>query len=220
MSLSISVIGVDRIAPVIRRSAWFWTLSRACWLVFAVVDHAVEPYSRWGLACFPGDTSKFVKNSRQPASGFCFCLGNMRFPGLPVVKCNTKVCCFLILLQRSPTKSDGANFLLWGQGEQGGGRLVLVDYNTPFLSPAVELVSCQLHPVCGCSCVFFLHHITKISAYNAVLMPLGSSDTRSWMESRKFALIACNMCATWYSACLVNSKSKQNAKCICSENFT
>ena len=43
------MIGVDRIAPVIRRSAWFWTLSRACWLFFAVVDHAVEPYSRWGL---------------------------------------------------------------------------------------------------------------------------------------------------------------------------
>ena len=47
--LSISVIGVDRIALVIKRSAWFWRLSRACWLVFAVVDHAVEPYSRWGL---------------------------------------------------------------------------------------------------------------------------------------------------------------------------
>ena len=27
----------------------FWTLSNACWLVFAVVDHAEEPYSRWGL---------------------------------------------------------------------------------------------------------------------------------------------------------------------------
>ena len=49
VSLSISEIGVDRIAPVIRRSAWFWTLSRACWLAFAVVDHAMEPYSRSGL---------------------------------------------------------------------------------------------------------------------------------------------------------------------------
>ena len=49
MSLSISVIGVGHIAPVISRSAWFWTLSRACWVVFAVADHAVEPYSRWGL---------------------------------------------------------------------------------------------------------------------------------------------------------------------------
>ena len=43
------MIGVDCIAPVIRRITWFWTLSRACWLVFAVLDHAVEPYSRWGL---------------------------------------------------------------------------------------------------------------------------------------------------------------------------
>ena len=48
-SLTISVIGVDRTVPVIRRSAWFWTLSRACWLAFAVVDHAVELYSIWGL---------------------------------------------------------------------------------------------------------------------------------------------------------------------------
>ena len=27
-------------------SGWFWTLSRTCWLVFAVVDQAVEPYLR------------------------------------------------------------------------------------------------------------------------------------------------------------------------------
>ena len=163
MSLSIPVIEVDRITPVIRRSAWFWTLSWACWLVFAVVDHAVEPYSRsdcslvhyfrYFLACSSGGTSKFKKNS-QPASGFCFYLGNVLFPGLPLVKCDTKVCCFLILFQWGRTKSDGAGFLLFGQGEQGGERLVLVECNTPFLSPAVELVSRQLHPVCGCSRVF------------------------------------------------------------------
>ena len=39
---SINVMGVDFIAPVMMRSAWFWILSRDCWLVFAVVDHAVE----------------------------------------------------------------------------------------------------------------------------------------------------------------------------------
>ena len=49
VSLSISVIDVDHITPVIRQSAWFWTLSRTCWLVFAVADHAVGPYSNWGL---------------------------------------------------------------------------------------------------------------------------------------------------------------------------
>ena len=44
-----NVMGVDFIAPVMMRSAWFWILSRDCWLVFAVVDHAVELYSRTGL---------------------------------------------------------------------------------------------------------------------------------------------------------------------------
>ena len=44
-----NVIGVDFIAPVMMRSAWFVILSRDCWLVFAVVDHAVELYSRTGL---------------------------------------------------------------------------------------------------------------------------------------------------------------------------
>ena len=102
------------------------------------------------LTCSPGGTSKFVKNS-QSASGFCFCL---------LSKCDTKVCCFFILLQWGPTKSDGARFLFWGQDEQGGGRLLLVDCNAPFLSPVVELVSHHLHTVCGCSCIFFLapHH--------------------------------------------------------------
>ena len=46
VSFSISVIGVDRNSPMIRRSAKFWTLSRACWLVFVVTDRAVEPCSR------------------------------------------------------------------------------------------------------------------------------------------------------------------------------
>ena len=110
---------------------------------------------KYFLACSPSGTRKFAKNSHL-ASGFSFCLGNVLFPGLPLVKCDTKVCCFFILLQRGPTKSDGAGFLLWGQGEQGGGRFVLVDCNPPFLCPAVELVSRQLHPVCGCSCIFFL----------------------------------------------------------------
>ena len=40
-----NVMGVDFIAPVMMRSAWFCILSRDCWLVFAVVDHAVELYS-------------------------------------------------------------------------------------------------------------------------------------------------------------------------------
>ena len=44
-----NVMGVDFIAPVMMRSAWFWILSRDGWLVFAVVDHAVELYSRTGL---------------------------------------------------------------------------------------------------------------------------------------------------------------------------
>ena len=33
------------------------------------------------LACSPGGTSKFAKNS-QATSGFCFCLGNVLFPDL------------------------------------------------------------------------------------------------------------------------------------------
>jgi len=44
-----NVMGVDFIAPVMMRSACIWILSRGCWLVFAVVDHAVELYSRTGL---------------------------------------------------------------------------------------------------------------------------------------------------------------------------
>ena len=46
---SMNVMGVDFIAPVMMRSAWFWILSRDFWLVFAVVDHAVELYYRTGL---------------------------------------------------------------------------------------------------------------------------------------------------------------------------
>ena len=45
---SIALIGVDLMEPVVILRAWFWTLSSTCWLVFAVVDLAVEPYSRWG----------------------------------------------------------------------------------------------------------------------------------------------------------------------------
>jgi len=45
-------MGVDFIAPVMMRSAWFWILSRDCWLVFAVVDHAVDLYDRLVLHCF------------------------------------------------------------------------------------------------------------------------------------------------------------------------
>ena len=44
-----NVMGVDFIAPVMMRGAWFWILSRNCWLVFAVVDHAFELYSMTGL---------------------------------------------------------------------------------------------------------------------------------------------------------------------------
>ena len=49
VSLSISVIGVECITPVIIHRAWFCTLSSSCSFVIAVVDHVVEPYSRWGL---------------------------------------------------------------------------------------------------------------------------------------------------------------------------
>ena len=35
-----NVMGVDFIAPVMMRSAWFCILSRDCWLVFAFVDPA------------------------------------------------------------------------------------------------------------------------------------------------------------------------------------
>ena len=165
VSLSISVIGVDRTAPAIRRSARPRTLPRACRLVFAVVDHFVEPHSRRGLTA-PWHTvlstvsltpqavpASFAKNSHL-ASGFSFCSGNVLPQGPPLVKCDTKVCCFFILLQRGPTKSDGAGFLLWGRGEQGGGRFVPVDCNTPFLCPAVEPASRQPHPARGCSCTF------------------------------------------------------------------
>ena len=48
---------------------------------------------KYFLACSPSGIRKFAKNS-HPASGFCFCLGSVLFPGLPLVKCDTKVCCF------------------------------------------------------------------------------------------------------------------------------
>ena len=68
---------------------------------------------KYFLACSPSGTRKLAKNS-QPVSGFSFCLGNMLCPGLPLVKCDSKVCYFFILLQWGPIKSDGASFLLWG----------------------------------------------------------------------------------------------------------
>ena len=46
---SMNVMGVDFIAPVMMRSAWFWIVSRDCWLVFVFVYHAVELYPRTGL---------------------------------------------------------------------------------------------------------------------------------------------------------------------------
>ena len=136
------------------------------------------------LACSPGGTSKFAKNS-QPVSGFCFCLVNVLLPGLPLIKCDTKVCCFFIRLQRGPTNSDGASFLLWGQGEQSGGRLVLVDCNAPF---TVQLLSLS-----AANCILYvavvayssLHHITKSSACNTALTPFGSSETRPLMNSSR-----------------------------------
>ena len=113
VTLSISVMGVDCITPVFRGNAWFWTLSRACWMVFAVVDHALSYTGNW-VWLFPGKlfsvfscllprcTNKFAKNG-QPASGFCFGLGSVWLPGLPLVKCDTKICCFFILLQQGFT---------------------------------------------------------------------------------------------------------------------
>ena len=70
----------------------------------------------------------------------------------------------------SSTKSDGPVFFLWGQGEQGGGGLALVDCNVPFLSPAVERVSLPLHYVCGFSFYSFVQHITNTSAHDAALV--------------------------------------------------
>ena len=40
--------GVDFVDPVVICTAWFQTLSRACWFVFEMVDQANEPYLRWG----------------------------------------------------------------------------------------------------------------------------------------------------------------------------
>ena len=81
------------------------------------------------LAYSPDGTSAFAKDS-QPASGFGLCLGKVWFPGLPLAKFDSKICCFFTLLQRGSTKSDDAGFLFWGQGEQGCERLVLVDLLT------------------------------------------------------------------------------------------
>ena len=49
LSFSIAVVAVDRTASMIKQSVWFLTLSRYFWFICTVVDHAMEPYSRWGL---------------------------------------------------------------------------------------------------------------------------------------------------------------------------
>ena len=49
MICSMNLTGVDLVAPVTIRSAWFWTLSKVCKIVFGAVDQAVELYSKWGL---------------------------------------------------------------------------------------------------------------------------------------------------------------------------
>ena len=158
-------------AQVISLSAWFWTLSRACWLVFDVVDHAVEPHSRWGLTVPWYTVFSIFSLAPQvvPAS-------LLRTASLRLALASTlTMCCFQVCLLSNvtpryvvsssslsgvPPRMMVPAVLLWGQGEQGGGRLVLVDGNTPFLCPAVEFASRQPHPVCVCSCVFFLapHH--------------------------------------------------------------
>jgi hypothetical protein len=49
VTFSMKAIGVDFVAPVMIRRAWFCTLSRHCWFVFAVVAQVVELYSMAGL---------------------------------------------------------------------------------------------------------------------------------------------------------------------------
>ena len=132
--------------------AGFWLFPGTLFLVFSHLLH------KW--------YSKFAKNSK-PASGFCFCLGNVLFPGLPLVKCDTKVCCFFILLQGGPTKSDGASFFF-------GDRVKKVVEDLSLLT-ATHHFSVQLLSLSATNYILYvavvayssLHQITKSSAYNA-----------------------------------------------------
>eukprot|EP00745_Piridium_sociabile_P030861 TRINITY_DN511_c0_g1_i13.p2 TRINITY_DN511_c0_g1~~TRINITY_DN511_c0_g1_i13.p2 ORF type:complete len:113 (+),score=13.65 TRINITY_DN511_c0_g1_i13:1624-1962(+) len=49
VTFCISFKCLDLIAPVMRQRALFFTLSRGCNMVLALVDQVMEPYYRWHL---------------------------------------------------------------------------------------------------------------------------------------------------------------------------
>ena len=185
VSLSISVIGVDRIAPVIRWSAWFWTLSRACWLVFAVVDHTVEPYSRWGLTV-PWYTvfSIFSLASQVvPASLRRIAILRLAFASA-LAECCFQVCLLSNVIPRyvaSSSSFSGVPPRVMVPAFCFGDRVnkVVEDLS---LSTATHHFSVQLMSLSAANCNLYvavvayssLHQITKSSAYNAALTPFGS----------------------------------------------
>ena len=135
VSCSIALIGVDLMAPVIMQRAWFWTLSRACWVVFAQVDHAVELYSRCGLtdpwktvfSVFSFAPQVVPANLLRIASlrlAFISAFVMWDFHVIFLIKGDTKVGSFFIFLHGVVAKFDGAGFLLWRQGAECCGGLL------------------------------------------------------------------------------------------------
>ena len=178
------------------QTKWSWTFSRACWFAFTVVDHAVETCSRWRLTV--QQYTVFSALSLASLMGFANLQRVVRLRLVCLLSMRHQDMFLPHSLLWSSTKSDGPVFFLWGQGEQGGGGLGLVNCNVPFLSPAVERVSLQLQPVCGFSFYSSMDHITNASARNAALMRLGSSDSRSLTKSRNNVGDRTPPCGTQY----------------------
>ena len=133
VSLSIYVIGVDRIAPVIKRSGpwrfqesvglpllWLTTLWRHAWDGVWLFNSTLF-FSMFSLASMMGSASLQRMVRWRLVSLLSMWHQDLLLPHS---------------LLWSSTKSDGPVLLLWGQGEQGGGGLGLVNGNVSFVSPA------------------------------------------------------------------------------------
>ena len=137
-------------------------------------DCSLPHYFQYFLAWSPSGASKFAKDNSlhlafASASAMC---------GSRSASYLTKICCFLFPLQQGSTKSDGASFLLWDSINRR--------YKTClcWLQCTNSQSAANCIPYVAVVAFSSLDHITRSSAYNAALMPLGSSDTTSLMKSR------------------------------------
>ena len=134
--------------------------------------------------CFSRDTWKCSMNWKPWLMVLVLALVMCKIPSLPLVKHDAKYRLPLDhFFGRVPSKRKA---FAWGEGKQAGRKFVLVDSNTPFLSPSVEVVSCQQNPVSGCGCIIFLAPNHRVVWIPCCLDVLGMTLGRCWKAGKSF----------------------------------